>query len=540
MTPERNHAVHHNFILPFFVLLLSSTASAQDALGSGNALDANTFSGGTTNSVKELPAGVRNSEIRNQNVLNGRGFNEGIGRDSASLRLLADAEGEGSAEYQDVLNNSPWYWNNWNQESAQFLSEGESSYFNPNFIDNWSTSPLQMSSGRNLRSFSHEWSEESAKKYGGDGELELPDEWTKRQVNQYKLGQLLGNGDMPNSLDTSPQPVGTLRTSTKTGYLAASPLTGVGFEDTAQPTSALGFTAWDEARVLEDAQNGIGNDKLVQPWRTEENRLVQGELQNQIDISDSYNRVLASVADRTTSELDKDGEGAKTEEWIEGEYAKLQSDLTGVPFEGDDVDELDDATSTLNTTEGVADDIDAAEEITAALRHGERINGFTGKYNTRFDELVALGETELAKGNYFDAQRRFDQALQFIPGHPLATAGLGHAKIGSGLYLSAGYILQSLLSFQPEMIDVEYDDSLLPPRIELVRAAVTVRSRLDGERDGGTYAFLLAYLGHQLGDTEMIEQGLLRLQLYSDSDDPLVPLLKSIWLPKEVTPTEPE
>ena len=156
MTPERNHVMHPILILSTSLLLLGNSVSAQDALGSGNALDANTYSGGTSNAqVRELPSSVRNSQIRQNNLLQGRGFNEGIGRNDASLRLLADAEGQGEYEYQAALNNSPWYWNNWDQQTAQFLSQGESSYFNPNFIDNWSTAPSQMTSGCSLRSFSH-------------------------------------------------------------------------------------------------------------------------------------------------------------------------------------------------------------------------------------------------------------------------------------------------------------------------------------------------------------------------------------------------
>lgn len=535
MTPERNHVMHPILILSTSLLLLGNSVSAQDALGSGNALDANTYSGGTSNArVRELPSSVRNSQMRQNNLLQGRGFNEGIGRNDASLRLLADAEGQGEHEYQAALNNSPWYWNNWDQQTAQFLSQGESSYFNPNFIDNWSTAPSQMTSGRSLRSFSHEWSEESAQQYGGTGELEYPDRWSKRQADQYKLGQVLGSGALPNALDTTPRPVGVLRTNDTVGYLAASPLTGVSLEETSMPTSALGFSAWDEARIAEDAKRGIGQDQLVIPWRTEENTLAQNKILNQVDVSDSYNQVLKSVADRTSSDISDDER--KTPEWIENEYAKLQSELTGIPYYGDTGDEFEEALDSLNTDGASNETIDdttdevAIEDIGAALRHGERITGFSGKQNTRFDELVSLGESELKSGNYFDAQRRFSQALQFIPGHPLATAGLGHSKIGSGLYLSAGYILQSLLTFQPEMIDATYGDGLLPPRIELVRAAVTVQNRLDVERDAGTYAFLLAYIGHQLGDKDMIENGLSHLTLHAEYGDPLVPLLTSIWL----------
>lgn len=214
----------------------------------------------------------------------------------------------------------------------------------------------------------------------------------------------------------------------------------------------------------------------------------------------------------------------------------LQNELAGIPFYGDE-----DEDGELILFEDPAEEPDELSEeaidyLASALRHGEQINQLSGLHSTRFDELVQLGEVELTKGNYFDAQRRFNQALQFVPGHPLATAGLGHAKIGAGLYLSAGYVLQSLLSFQPEMIDVTYGEGLLPSRIELVRAAVTVQNRLDVERDAGTYAFLLAYLGHQLHDQDMVEQGLRVLEMYTDSNDPITPLLRKIWLEQAFTP----
>jgi hypothetical protein len=80
------------------------------------------------------------------------------------------------------------------------------------------------------------------------------------------------------------------------------------------------------------------------------------------------------------------------------------------------------------------------------------------------------------------------------------------------------------------MIDVAYAEMLLPPRIELVKAAVTITSRLKEKRDGGTYAFLLAYIGHQLGDREMIERGLSVFEEREGSNDPFVKLLNRIWL----------
>ena len=83
------------------------------------------------------------------------------------------------------------------------------------------------------------------------------------------------------------------------------------------------------------------------------------------------------------------------------------------------------------------------------------------------------------------------------------------------------------------MIDVMYDPQLLPPRLELVRAGVTIQQRLDEERDGMTYAFLLAYIGHQIHDDEMLKKGIEALEKGQEDPDPFVPLLRNIWLPIE-------
>ena len=252
----------HYILIPVLVIALcGSPTYAQNALGDGTSLDGSTSSLGRINQSNFLPVGVRNSEIRRSNVLQGRDFNQDIGRganDNAQLQLLADAASKGGTAYQDALNNSPWYWNNWSSQSAQFLSQGDHSYFNPSFMDNWATAPAQMSSGRSLRSYSHDWSEDSAREFGGDGALKYPVTWSKRQTDQYKLGQVLGDGQPPDTFDTTPIPVGVSRTGDFTGYLAASPMTGVSLESTAFPTSALGFSAWDEARLVQDMQNGIG------------------------------------------------------------------------------------------------------------------------------------------------------------------------------------------------------------------------------------------------------------------------------------------
>ena len=83
------------------------------------------------------------------------------------------------------------------------------------------------------------------------------------------------------------------------------------------------------------------------------------------------------------------------------------------------------------------------------------------------------------------------------------------------------------------MIDVMYDPQLLPPRLELVRAGVAIQQRLEEKRDGMAYAFLLAYIGHQIHDEEMLTKGIEALERGGEDKDPFVPLLRRIWLPTE-------
>jgi len=516
--------MNHNLITVIFILLCSTPTLGQEALGRGNALDGSTSLQGRVNLIDNLPMGIRNRDMRGTRVLMGRSFNEGLGRySSSSLQLIADAASLDDDTYLDILYNSPWYWNNWDQQSAQYLAQGDMNYFNPRFVDNWATAPRQMESGRMIRSFAHAWDPETAKRNGTDEALEYPQEWSKRQIEQYRIGKVLGTGFQSIPLDTSPLMVGRYRVEDVVGYLAASPLIGVALETVDLPIALLGFSAWDAARAAEDKEAGIGQDSIIVAWRVDELRLDQGPIDTRLTVAENYNQLLGTIADRTLQQIANSEDTDATKTWLDANYSLLQNQLAGTPAEVDMTDDEMIATETPELEE------DAISGIGGILRHGERISQFSSLEKSRFDELVRLGELKLAAGEYFFAQLRFKQALRFIPGHPLATAGLGHANIGAGLYLSASNVLQSLLSLQPEMIDVEYDAHLLPSRLELVRAAVAIRNRLDEERDGSAYAFLLAYIGHQLQDSEMIERGLNAFELRTGSKDPIVRLLKSIW-----------
>lgn len=506
--------------------LCSVQASAQDALGTGRALDNNLSVDGIDNRSRSLPKGTTNDELRGNAILSGRSFGEGVGFDTQpNFQLISDAENEGGGALADAMNNSPWYWDNWNNQSAQFLSQGDTSYFNPNFIDNWAKSPTQMRMGRNIQSYSRAWKPGEAKA-DESSQLNYPSNWSTRQVNQHRLAQSTGSTYEPSLYDTSAVPIGNVRTSDTVGYYVASPLRGISLETSNNPASIMDLSAWDSARALEDRQRGVGSDNLVNRWVTSTG-ILDNRADSNMQTGTKMGEILSTVNDRAQEQLvDSTILQSHQEGWLDQRYNLLQGQLAGtIPFDEDDslvIAEDDEGDSTLEDN--------ASDEIAFILKHGIRIDQLASGDGSRFNELIALAEEKIAQGEYFWAERRFDRALRFIPGHPLAIAGLGHSRIGAGLYLSASLALQSLLSLQPEMIDVEYSPSLLPPHIELVKTAVKITSRLEEERDGGTYAFLLAYIGHQLSDQEMIKRGLEVFEEREGSNDPLVLLLKRIWL----------
>ncbi len=158
-----------------------------------------------------------------------------------------------------------------------------------------------------------------------------------------------------------------------------------------------------------------------------------------------------------------------------------------------------------------------------------------GKYTydeNRFNEKVAQAEDQLRAGEYFWAERHFRRALRFTPGHPLATAGLANAQLGAGLYIPAALTLRSLMTENPEMIDVRYDEGILPNTVRLNSAKESLRNRLSEKRDRNSIALLFAYIGHQTKDKEMVQQGL-AIMAETDPDDKLLILLKGVWLADE-------
>ena len=114
----------------------------------------------------------------------------------------------------------------------------------------------------------------------------------------------------------------------------------------------------------------------------------------------------------------------------------------------------------------------------------------------------------------------------------MATAGLANAQVGAGLYLTASLTLRSLFSYQPEMIDARYEPGLVLNEVRLKQAVAKLQQRLESTGDRTASAFMLAYVGRLLGDRQYIERGLAVMEEDSP-DDPLLPLLKEVWLAED-------
>lgn len=176
-------------------------------------------------------------------------------------------------------------------------------------------------------------------------------------------------------------------------------------------------------------------------------------------------------------------------------------------------------------------------KLAGVLRHGEKIEHLSSQEQGRLNELMVAAEEQLAKGEYMLAEQRFQRALRFSPGNPLAMAGAANAQTGAGLYLSAALTLRGLFTQHPEMIDVTYADNLLPPRERLNDAAAALRKKMETPTDRAAYALLLAYIGKQSGDKVMIAEGVDAMANDAPANDPLPALLRSVWLAE---PEKPE
>jgi len=171
----------------------------------------------------------------------------------------------------------------------------------------------------------------------------------------------------------------------------------------------------------------------------------------------------------------------------------------------------------------------SVEDAAAVLRHGKTITELGRDDRRRVDELIKQGESALRDSDYFRAERRFNQAQSLASDNPLIEAGIANAQLGAGLYLSASLTLRSMFTSFPELIDAKYDRALLPKQDRLDAAIALIRQRIDRGDDAPGYGLVLAYIGHQVGDRKLVEEGLAVIKGGEQIETQRM-LLEDIWL----------
>jgi len=162
-----------------------------------------------------------------------------------------------------------------------------------------------------------------------------------------------------------------------------------------------------------------------------------------------------------------------------------------------------------------------------------------GQQENRVNEAIQRAEQKLNEGEYFTAERLYRQLVTDAPNRPLLRAGLVHAQLGAGMIRSAALNLRSLFDEHPEVIAVRYGKGLLPPDSRLQWIQQELQRMIQEEEDSPQPGLMLAYLGHQVESRQLVRYGLATAASRSPKD-PLLPVLRRIWLDEPAGETEDE
>ena len=158
-----------------------------------------------------------------------------------------------------------------------------------------------------------------------------------------------------------------------------------------------------------------------------------------------------------------------------------------------------------------------------------RMRSLTDDSGSRISKLMKTGEKDLKDGRYLTAENVYRQVLRSKPDDALAKAGLVHSQMGAGMIRSAAFNLRSLFAKHPELVALRYDAKLMPDADRLRWLQGRLQKMIGENNRGADPGLVLAYLGYQLEAKPLIEYGLDVAETEAPRD-PLMPLLRSIWL----------
>ena len=503
------------------VLAAAAPSSGQNALGSGSALDGNLIEGTSRyNTAAPAPNFRGRNLLVTGNVAAGRGFRGTVG-------YAAEFDFRGVTGADDL-----------------YRERANSAFSAPSFITAGRTMEL-LRFGQYLNEVEYRKTTRGATvANAGD---------TRRGLGNFNNRLVLDRIAVSNTTSSiydsvsDSRIVGMLLGPEGQRFSAvASSLTGVQIVPLASQGSLIGLSTYDMARAIQDKRSGQAPATIGMAFDGSFQNLLSAEaraaaraepmttrLEPQIrqarieaGTEASYLEILQRVAERQA------GPGVDIQSRpeflsdMDRQFTELREALAAASAMADGQKTADDEASAKLPGSGLPSTAEAIAAIAEALRHGRTLDHYGTEDPTRFNELMRTGEQRLADGQYFWAERHFDRALRFTPGHPLAIAGMGHAQIGAGLHVPAALTLRRLLTTNPELIDVRYERELLPSLVRLDLAIEQLRDLIARvERDRSLRGFVLAYIGHQLDERALVVEGLGHM-----GNEPLRALLEAVWL----------
>ncbi|MEL7089909.1 MAG: hypothetical protein AAGL98_15945, partial [Planctomycetota bacterium] len=169
------------------------------------------------------------------------------------------------------------------------------------------------------------------------------------------------------------------------------------------------------------------------------------------------------------------------------------------------------------------------------LSYSVRVETLVAEREGRLNDLFKRGEEQLAAGRFLNAERTYRQIRLEAGDNPLGMAGLIHAQLGGGMVRSAAFNLRGLFEAHPELIATRYGENLLPPTERLEWLQKELQRMIDSETSSVDPGLMLAYLGHQVESRQLVRYGLALAEEASPLD-PLLPVLRRIWLDQKPAP----
>jgi hypothetical protein len=161
-----------------------------------------------------------------------------------------------------------------------------------------------------------------------------------------------------------------------------------------------------------------------------------------------------------------------------------------------------------------------------------------GASASAYSDHMQVGQAELSRGRFFDAEEAFTRAIAVQPDDAMALVGRIHAQLGAGMNLSAWMNLRELFKNHPELLGAKYGSGLLPDAERMEEIGQTLRSLI--AKEGSLQreaAMLLAYVGFQSGDAKALEEGLAAMESSGNGQpDALTDLITAVWSGKAPAP----